>query len=662
MRLEEVCEPRREVETTSEQDNASLRPNRTSSPREDPIGAEVLERGGVDFRVWAPECEKAVLQLSRGGQFGAGETTEFAMAREPEGYWRVTVKEAAPGMFYKFKLRAEAFPDPASRFQPEGPHGPSQIIDPKGFAWTDQAWRGVTQRGQVLYEMHIGTFTPEGTWRAAQEQLRELAGLGITVIELMPVADFPGRFGWGYDGVSLYAPTRLYGVPDDFRAFVNHAHTLGIGVILDVVYNHFGPDGNYLKHFSRDYFTDRYKNEWGEPINFDGPNSKPVREFFITNAAYWVKEFHLDGLRLDATQQIFDCSAPHILEQITRAARQAAGSRSAFVVAENEPQQPRLLRSSKAGGYDMDAIWNDDFHHSARVALTGRMEAYYTDYRGTPQEFISSAKRGFLYQGQWYAWQKKTRGGDTRGIAPEQFINYLQNHDQVANSLRGLRAHQLASAGKLRALTALLLLGPGTPMLFQGQEFAASSPFLYFADHQPDLARLVADGRREFLRQFPSIACPESDPYLAEPHSEKTFTLSKLNFAERGTHQEWYQLHKDLLKLRREDPVFSKPGPGGVDGAVLDSSAFVLRFFGQDNAERLLLVNLGPDLKLSPTPEPLLAPPDQCVWKLLWSSESPAYGGCGSPEPPLDETWRLTSESALVLVPEAVTGGDTPQE
>jgi maltooligosyltrehalose trehalohydrolase len=497
--------------------------------------------------------------------------------------------------------------------------------------------------------MHIGTFTHEGTWKAALQELPELAKLGITVLEIMPVADFPGRFGWGYDGVNLFAPTWLYGLPDGLREFVNRAHELGLGVILDVVYNHFGPDGNYLKEFSPDYFTDRYRNEWGEALNFDGENSAPVREFFISNAGYWIDEFHIDGLRLDATQQIFDASEEHVLTAITRRVREAGGKRSTYIVAENETQQTRLVRPVEQGGHGMDALWNDDFHHSATVALTGRNEAYYSDHLGTPQEFISAVKHGYLFQGQWYSWQKKRRGSPAIGLHPNRFVNYIQNHDQIANSLGGIRLHQLTSAGCYRAMTALLLLAPGTPMLFQGQEFAASTPFLYFADHHPELAELVRAGRREFLEQFLSVACNESKAFLNDPESVEAFTSCKLDFSERKKHAGYYQLHRDLLKLRRADVVFSKPRGGGVDGAVLGPDAFVLRFFGEDENDRLLLVNLGMDLNLKQVPEPLLAPAMDGDWKLIWSSEDPRYGGCGTPCVETDCGWRIPGHAAVVM-------------
>jgi maltooligosyltrehalose trehalohydrolase len=506
--------------------------------------------------------------------------------------------------------------------------------------------------------MHVGTFTREGTWEAAAHELPELAAAGITCVEVMPAADFPGRFGWGYDGVNLYAPTRLYGTPDDFRRFVNEAHRHGIGVILDVVYNHLGPDGNYLKKFAPAYFTDKYKTEWGEAINFDGPDGGPVREFFAGNAAYWVDEFHLDGLRLDATQNIYDDTpepAKHIIAEIGRRVRAAAKGRATILVAENEPQDPNLVRSPDRGGFGLDAVWNDDYHHSAMVALTGRNEAYYTDYRGDPQEFLSAVKYGYLYQGQWYSWQEKPRGRPGLDVPPAAFVTFTQNHDQVANSGRGLRAHQLTSPGRYRAMHALTLLAPGTPMLFQGQEFAASAPFLYFADHQPDLAKLVQGGRAEFLAQFKSLTDPKMLPVFAAPHAAETFERCKLDFAERERNAPAYQLTKDLLRLRREDPVFRVQRHRGLDGAVLGPQAFVLRYFTDDGRDRLLLVNLGRDVCLRTCPEPLLAPPAGTQWEAVLSTEDPAYGGGGTgPIVTEEQGWQITGEAASVLAPKVI--------
>ena len=366
-------------------------------------------------RVWAPACRSidVVVELR-----GSTEQRTRPLDREPDGYFSGPI-DAAVGDRYWFKLDGDRLrPDPASRYQPDGPHGPSVLVDPSRFQWTDRDWSGLRPEGQVLYEMHVGTFTREGTWRAAAALLPELADLGVTVVEMMPIADFAGRFGWGYDGVCLYAPTRLYGEPDDLRAFVDRAHGLGLGVILDVVYNHLGPDGNFLAEFSPEYFTDRYKNDWGRALNFEGP--PPAREYFVANAGYWIDEFHFDGLRLDATQDMHDVSPEHVIASIVRRARAAAPARQTFIVAENEPQQTRLVRPLTSGGFGVDALWNDDYHHTAAVALTGRREAYYTDYTGGAQELISCAKYGFLFQGQWYRWQGKRRGEPGLDLSPYQ--------------------------------------------------------------------------------------------------------------------------------------------------------------------------------------------------------------------------------------------------
>jgi maltooligosyltrehalose trehalohydrolase len=612
-----------------------------------PVGAEV-QRGGTHFRVWAPIRNRVEVVLE--GKSAAA----FPLVRGRAGWFSGLVPRAGPGSLYRFRLDDEPglFPDPASRFQPDGPHGPSEVVAPDRYRWRDGGWRGARLEGTVLYELHVGTFTPEGTWAAAARELPALREIGINAVEVMPVADFPGRFGWGYDGVNLFAPTRLYGRPDDFRRFVDRAHALGIAVLLDVVYNHLGPDGNHLARFAPAWFTRRHRTDWGDAINFDGPDSAGVREFYRANAAHWIAEYHLDGLRLDATQDIHDESPVHILTQVARDARRAAGKRSILLVAENEKQDVRLLRPAAGGGSGLDAIWNDDLHHSALVALTGRNEAYYSDYRGTAQELVSAAKHGFLYQGQRYRWQRKRRGTPTGGFAPARFVGYLENHDQVANSAQGLHTHQLASPACHRAMTGLLLLGPWTPLLFQGQEFASSRPFLYFADHNPHLARLVAKGRAEFLGQFPSLALPEVRDALPDPGRWETFERCRLDPAERKRNRAAIQLHRDLFALRRADPVLRAQGRHGLDGAVLGERAFVLRFRGPAPAEdRLLVVNLGRDLAFDPAPEPLLAPPEGAAWRTLWSSEDPRYGGTGTPPPDSDEGWRLPGEATVALAP-----------
>ncbi|HSE93919.1 MAG TPA: malto-oligosyltrehalose trehalohydrolase [Methylomirabilota bacterium] len=620
----------------------------SARPRRLPVGADVWPGAG-HFRVWAPRAARVEVVIES--------PRPHAVDLDREGgYFVGEIADIDDGALYRYRLdgRPALLPDPASRFQPQGPHGPSRVVDPSRYRWTDAGWRGPTLDGQVLYEMHVGTFTAEGTWAAAARELPALARLGVTVVEVMPVAEFPGRFGWGYDGVALYAPTRLYGEPDDFRRFVDSAHAAGLAVILDVVYNHLGPDGGYHRQFSADYHTDRYDNEWGAAWNFDGPNAGPVREFIVANAGYWIDEYHLDGLRLDATQSIHDASPEHVLAAVVRRVRETGRGRRTLIVAENEPQQAHLVRPADRGGVGIDALWNDDFHHAVRVAATGRKEAYYTDYLGAAQELVSAVKWGFLYQGQRYRWQKKRRGTPALDIPPAALVCYLQNHDQVANSGRGERLHRLTSPGRFRALTALLLLAPQTPLLFQGQEFCASAPWLFFADHAPGLARAVSRGRDQFLAQFPSLGTAETRAGLPEPGDPATFERCKLDLGERERHAGAHALHGDLLRLRREDPVFAGRHRKHLDGAVLAPEAFVIRFFG-GAGDRLLLVNLGRDLALDPAPEPLLAPPPDAGWMLVWSSEDPRYGGCGTPPPETDEGWRLPGHAAVVL------GSETPR-
>jgi maltooligosyltrehalose trehalohydrolase len=599
---------------------------------------------GTYFRVWAPERKSAAVTFEDLRQ-------PVTLTKDGGGYFSGFGAAVEAGARYKYQLDGgESYPDPASRFQPSGPHGFSQVVDARSFSWSDAAWPGVKLPGQVIYELHLGTFTAGGTWLSAARNLAYLRETGITLIELMPVADFPGKFGWGYDGVQPYAPASIYGAPDDMRAFVNQAHANGIGVILDVVYNHLGPDGNYFSKFSPHYFTEKYGTDWGASINFDGENSRPVRDFFLRNAAYWIGDFHLDGLRLDATQDIRDDSKPNMLLEIGQAARRAAGERTILLIAENEPQDTRLVKPVSDGGYGLDALWNDDYHHLAMVTLTGKADAYYSDYRGTPQEFVSAVKYGYLYQGQWYRWQKKRRGKSMLGLPRMAMVNFIENHDQIANSARGQRIHQQTSPGMLKALTALTLLAPGTPMLFQGQEFGASSPFLYFADHNRDLALKITKGREEFLEQWRSLRLPEMKQCLDDPSATATFERSRLDHSEVQKHREIYELHRDLLRLRREDPVISRQGVDGFDGAVLSHACFVLRYFSADyRDDRLLVVNLGVELELNPAPEPLLGPPESGEWTKLWSTEDPQYGGGGTAALDSDQNWRIPGLAAVVL-------------
>ncbi len=620
------------------------------APRRFPIGAEhapaTRERGSaVAFRVWAPTHERVSLVLEP----ASASPRELALVRDGE-YHAAVVLELAVGTRYQFRLgdEPELVADPASRSQPAGPFGPSEVIDPLTFPWTDAAWGGLPPQAHVLYELHVGTFTPAGTYAAAADELPFLAELGITTIELMPLAESAGRYSWGYDGVNLFAPSHNHGTPDDLRRFIDRAHGLGLAVILDVVYNHFGPDGNSMFRWSP-YYKNEQGGDWGDALAFDTPTSGGVRELYIANARYWIEEFHFDGLRIDATQAIIDTSETHILTEIIRAARAAAGDRVIFIVGENEPQDAALL----APAYGFDALWNDDFHHTARVALTGVVDGYLHDYHGTPQELISAVKRGFLYQGQIYPWQQNPRGTPTRGFARSRFVHFLENHDQVANIGFGERMQDLAHPGALRALTALLLLTPGLPMLFQGQETGSRAPWTYFVDHGEWLRDPIRQGRAAFMAQFVRAATPAVQAALPDPCDEATFRACILDPALRRFDRPIVRMHRDLLALRRTEHAFTDPRETAMDAALLGDRTFAIRFFQDDSADdRLLVVNLGHTRTAAVVPEPLIAPPRDLGWHLTWSTEEPRYGGHGSPAPVQRSRLTIPAYAAILLEPD----------
>jgi len=606
------------------------------------IGVEIHPNGGVHARVWAPHHPRvAIVDRDSTGR-------EQWLEPEGNGHHSGLVPFLGAGSRYSFRLEESLHADPASRFQPDGPRGPSEVVDPGAFVWEDREFVSRT-RAAVLYELHVGTFTQAGTYLAAAAQLPELANLGVTIVQVMPVASYPGKFGWGYDGEYLWAPSENYGTPDALRTLVATAHAHGIQVLLDTVYNHMGSRDS-LAPFAPEYFSDRYQSEWGNAFNFDGPGSAAVRQFVCENARYWLEEFHFDGLRLDATQQLFDESEPHILSQISRTAHAAAAKlgKTAFLVGENEPQDSKLLEPREAGGAELDALLNDDFHHSVRAALTGRRDGYYSDFRGSPQELVSAAKWGFLFQGQRSFWQNKRRGSPNMGQRADRIVCFLQNHDQVANSLRGERLDRLTSPSRLRAATVILLLGPQTPLLFQGQEFAASAPFLFFADLAGERGLTTQQQRQQFLAQFPALASPEAQEHFERCTDFATFARCKLDFAERAAHAHIYALHRDLLQLRHEDPVLNGGSSEHVHGFVLGEQAFGLRF-SDSHGDRLLLVNLGPELMREPRAEPMLAPPRARDWRLLFCSEDIRYGGSGFAEPWQDGSLALPAECAALL-------------
>ncbi|MFL5760718.1 MAG: malto-oligosyltrehalose trehalohydrolase [Thermomicrobiales bacterium] len=550
------------------------------------LGANLVA-DGVRFAVWAPKAAKVEVELR-----GENSPSFYLLAAASDGLYLGVIPGIGAGARYRFRLEGnQVAPDPWSRFQPEGVHGPSEVIDPSAFNWTDDSWPGLTMNGLVVYETHVGTYTREGTFKALIGQLPELKRLGIDAIELMPVAACPGRWNWGYDGVDLFAPSANYGHPEDLRRLVDAAHREGLGVILDVVYNHLGPDGNYLRVFSDDYFTNRHQTPWGDAINYDGPNSHRVRDFVIENACYWIREFHMDGLRLDATDAIVDDSPTHVLAEISARAH-GASERNIVVIAEEARNDVRTVRPRQTGGYGCDAVWADDFHHELRVYLTGARENYYGNYLGSMELLATAINEGFIYQGEPLLSTGERRGTQVTDEPASAFIFCIQNHDQVGNRPFGERLHHDIDAGRYAVASALLLFVPEPVLLFMGQEFAASTPFLYFTDHEPELGRLVTKGRRREFSDFRAFSDEDMRDSIPDPQAESTFLSSKVDLRERVRNAGIYELYRSLLALRREDSVLAYRERSSVRASPLGAQAIVVhRWHGLDH--RLLIANFG---------------------------------------------------------------------
>lgn len=582
------------------------------------MGATVTP-AGIEFRVWAPHAGSVDVEIG---------DTAFALTCGEDAVWSGLVSGAGAGARYGFRLDGRGpFPDPYSRSQPDGPHGASEAVDPSAYAWRDAGWRGLRPESLVICECHTGIHTPEGTFDALAGDLDALRDLGVNAVELMPVADAPGTRNWGYDGVNLFAPSRNYGGPEALRRFVDAAHARGIGVILDVVYNHFGPDGNYLLQFAPEYLTDRYHTPWGDAVNFDGAGSERVRAYVLDNARYWLREYHIDGLRLDATFAIFDRSPRHILAEIAEEAR-ASVRRGIVLIAETHENDRRYVEPVRRGGHGFDAVWCDDFHHAAHTAASHEHRGYYADYDGSIAELARVINRGWLFDGTTPAPSGETRGTPSDGLAAPNFVYFLQNHDQVGNRAFGRRLSHLIGAAAQKPWSALLLLLPYTPMLFAGESFAASSRFYYFTDHNEELGRAIAEGRRrEFFAALGDAAQLREIP---DPQALETFMASKLDMAERfeGAGQHMHALYRELLALRRSDPVL-RSGDRSRTEAVAASDRLLLVHRWRGREHRLLAVNTGVALDDAPAAAGVPAALARMNWRTLLSTDERRFGGSG---------------------------------
>ncbi|HLX84914.1 MAG TPA: malto-oligosyltrehalose trehalohydrolase [Terriglobales bacterium] len=617
-----------------------------------PFGAECRDDGSVRFRLWAPAARQVELSLAGGHRASECRCLQIPLSKGDDGWFELVTDAAAAGSQYRFRIdERQEVPDPASRFQPQDVHGPSQVISPIEFEWNDGAWRGRRWEEAIIYELHVGAFTPAGTFAGASEKLRYIADLGVTAIELMPLGDFPGRRNWGYDGVLPFAPDNTYGGPDDLKTFIQAAHNLGIMVFLDVVYNHFGPEGNYLGLYAPQFFTSRHCTPWGDAINFDGVGSRAVRDFFIHNALYWLHEFHFDGLRLDAVHEIADDSTPHILTELADAVwKSVPPDRNVHLILENDRNQSRYLRrgaNSRPLAYT--AQWNDDIHHALHTLVTGEGEGYYRDYAELPLDQLGrSLVSGFAYQGEASIHRNgKPRGESTQGLPPTAFISFLQNHDQVGNRAFGERIASLADCHAVRAAVAILMLAPSPPMLFMGEEFGAKTPFLFFCDFKGDLAAAVTAGRRNEFADFAAFKNPAVRETIPDPNAVSTFERSRLdwNSTAQSPHRTWADFYRQLLALRSESIVplisisISKRGNPTADYQIHDDHGLTVRWSFPDNRELTLAANLGP-APLSNVPIPT-AP-------ILYSTDSGALSP-GSRQtlrqtlPPWTVSWFLQS-------------------
>ncbi|PWU08001.1 MAG: malto-oligosyltrehalose trehalohydrolase [Verrucomicrobia bacterium] len=571
------------------------------------LGATVGPEG-VTYHLWAPSAQEVVTRVYS----SAGNAARvIPLKRDSEGYHTGRDPQGRPGDRYMYLLDDRGpYPDPASRAQHTTPHGPCIVIDPKAYDWHDASWKRPPFRDLVLYELHIGAFG--GTYRGCIEHLDFLRDLGVNALEIMPIADFPGSWNWGYDGVLIYAPARCYGTPDDFRALIDAAHTRGLAVILDVVYNHLGPDGNHLERFSTDYFHPTHETPWGKGFQFRLP---AVRRLFVENLLYWMEDFHMDGFRLDATQEIMDESSPHVLAEMTTLVK----SRGGYIIAEDMRNEAKLISSTSEGGKGFDGVWTEDFHHAIRVGQTGENSLYYGDFNGSIDELISTLIHGWYYRGEHSKFWQRYRGTESRHLPPQAFVYYLSNHDQTGNRPLGDRLHELISPAAYRAMSMFFCLLPYTPMLFMGQEWAASTPFLYFTDHETDLGRAITEGRR---REFAHL---QGDVAVPDPQDPEVFERSRLDWTEyrKPGHVEIWNLYRTSLQLRHQEAAFRPTCRNGWQVAPIGGNGVAIHYSTTDR--EFVLVYHRKDVSEDRIPF-------TGDWKLLLSSEDTAFGGQGAPK------------------------------
>ncbi len=580
-------------------------------------GAEVTDEG-VRYRTWCKHREVTVAILDDGDRV----RRTVALDADGDGYFSGLDPAGQAGDRYKYRFgESQLWPDPASRFQPAGVHGPSMVVDPR-FDWRDGEWIRPQLSELVIYEIHIGAFTRAGTFRGAIERLPHLAALGVTAIEIMPIGDFPGERNWGYDGVMLYAPAHVYGAPEDLRALVDAAHSHGVAVILDAVYNHLGPDGNYTGVFHGAYSDPKRDTPWGKALNY---GCAPVRDFFIQNACYWMEEFHIDGFRLDATHSIADDSPTHILAEIAEAVQ----SRGGFIVAEDERNEPALLHPRPRGGLGLDGVWADDFHHVVRVMLTNERESYYANFEGTSAELAQTLTHGWLFRGQVQPTSGKPRGGDPAGLAPYQFTYCISNHDQVGNRAFGERLGHLVAPAAYRAASALLCLVPQTPLLFMGQEWSASTPFQFFTDHKGELGPAITQGRRREFQSFAAFRDPRLLETIPDPQSPQTFLDSKLNWDELQSPEAaaMFLLYSEFLRVRRRHPVFRHRSRESYVALSLAERTVAILFGPPGEFSLAVIADLTGAGSTPNMDDPRLTPGGGRDWRPVLSSNEKRFGG-----------------------------------